>query len=43
MNIKLMVFIRRTTLTPVHAGLWEKITTMGVKTVMPTSECLIET
>ncbi len=27
----------------VQAGLWEKVTTMGVKTVKPSSEYLIET
>ncbi|QKQ24724.1 hypothetical protein HUE58_06480 [Candidatus Ruthia endofausta] len=43
MRIKLIAFIAALLLTPVHAGLWEKITTMGVKTVTPTSEYLIET
>ncbi|NYT52550.1 MAG: hypothetical protein H0A74_03135 [Candidatus Vesicomyosocius endoextente] len=43
MKIKLITFIIVLFLTPVHAGLWEKITTIGAKIVTPTSEYLIET
>ncbi len=44
MKIKLLTLFALFTISiSVQAGLWEKMTTMGAKTVKPSSEYLVET